>query len=140
MAKHKYIETPEQMWALFEAYRKEVKSNPYIKEDYVGKDGDMVYRKIEKPLTIEGFKCYCYEIGGCDIQRYWHNIESAYDEYVTIITRIKEAIRREQLEGGMAGMYNSNLTARLNGLTDKQELDAKVDTKLEVKNITLDLT
>ena len=42
MGKHKYIETPERMYELFEAYKKETKDNPRIKVDYVGKDGNKV--------------------------------------------------------------------------------------------------
>jgi hypothetical protein len=58
MAKHKYIETPEKMWELFEAYKYATKNNPFLVQDYVGKDGEMVYRERERPLTFEGFKNY----------------------------------------------------------------------------------
>jgi hypothetical protein len=56
-----------------------------------------------------------------DIQRYWNNVDNAYDEYVTIITRIKDIIRENQISGGMVGLYNSNLTARLNNLKESTE-------------------
>jgi hypothetical protein len=81
MAKHKYIETPEKMWELFEAYRKEIKDNPRFVYDYVGRDGTEVQKRLERPLTIEGFKNYCYEVVG-SIQHYWINFEDGlYDEY-----------------------------------------------------------
>jgi len=122
MAKHKYIETPEKMWELFEAYRKDVKDNPRIKVEYVGRNGEKVKTPIERPLTIEGFKTFCaYKVG--DINRYWHNVEGECDEYVSIISRIREEIRAEQIDGAMVNHYNSNLTARLNGLTEKREHD-----------------
>ena len=122
MAKHKYIETPEKMWELFEAYKTEVKSNPRIKVEYVGKDGDTKHTPIERPLTIEGFKTFCaYKVG--QIDHYWYNTDNAYEEFLSIITRIREEIRAEQIDGAMVNHYNSNITARLNGLTDKKEHD-----------------
>jgi hypothetical protein len=124
MGKHKYIETPEKMWELFLAYKKEVKGNPRIKVEYVGKDGDTKHTPIERPLTIEGFKTFCaYQVG--DINRYWNNVDESCNEYVTIITRVREEIRAEQIDGAMVNHYNSNLTARLNGLTDKQDIELK---------------
>jgi len=118
--KPKYIETPEKMWELFEAYKKEVKDNPRIKVEYVGKDGERVNTPIERPLTVEGFKTFgAYKVG--TLHHYFTNPEGAYDEYRTIITRIREEVRAEQFDGAMVNHYNSNLTARLNGLVDKKE-------------------
>lgn len=122
MAKHKYIETPEKLWELFEAYRKQVKDNPRVKVEYVGKDGTRVSTPIERPLIIEGFKCFCANNIG-SVQHYWINYNDNYTEYQPIITRIKEEIRSEQIDGGMSGFYNSTLTARVNGLADKKEIE-----------------
>ncbi len=125
MSKHKYIETPAKLWELFETYRKEVKDNPRIKVEYVGRNGDKVNTPIERPLTIEGFKTFCaYQIENhVTIQHYWNNTDNAYDEYRTIVNRIREEIRSEQFDGALVNAYNSNLTARLNGLTDKQQIE-----------------
>lgn len=120
MGKHKYIKTPEEMWELFQGYKKQVKENPRIKVDYVGREGDKVETPIERPLTISGFKTYCAYNAG-DIQRYWHNVDKKYDEYVTIIARIRNEIRSEQVDGGLTGFYNSNLTARLNNIKEQTE-------------------
>ena len=120
MAKHKYIKTPEELWQLFEDYRKEVKGNPRIKVEYVGKEGERVKTPIERPLIIEGFKVYCYEHIGT-VDHYFKNTDGAYEDYRPIITRIRETIRNEQIDGGMVGCYNSNLTARLNNLKEQTE-------------------
>ena len=120
MAKKKYIETPEKMWELFQAYKKEVKDNPRVKVEYVGRNGEKVETPIERPLIIEGFKTYCaYQVGS--IQHYWINYEGNYDEYQPIITRIKEEIRAEQIDGAMVSAYNSNLTARVNNIKEQTE-------------------
>lgn len=131
MPKPKLIETPEEMWALFEAYRKDVKDNPRKKIEYVGKDGDRVETPLERPLTQEGFKNYCFE-NVCDIQAYWLNRDGAYTQYSPIITRIREIIRQEQIEGGMVGQYQHTLTARLNGLVEKTENDHHHEGTVEI--------
>ena len=116
----KYIETPEKMWELFEAYREDVKSNPRKKHVFVGKDGASEAERLERPLTFEGFKEYCYEVIGC-VEQYFTNQDDGYADYLGICSRIKNAIRRDQIEGGMVGQYNASITQRLNGLADKQE-------------------
>jgi hypothetical protein len=120
MPKHKYIETPEKMWELFEAYRKEVKDNPRHISDYVGKDGEHVHKPLERPLTFEGFYNYCYDNVGC-IDQYFENRDERYTEYVAICSRIKREIRQDQIEGGMVGQYNASITQRLNGLAEKTQ-------------------
>ena len=122
MAKNKYIETPEKMGELFEAYKAATKKNPFLVQDYVGKDGEMVYRERERPLTFEGFKNYARKEVGC-IEQYFTNQDDAYTEYLGICHACKEEIRQDQIEGGMASVYNSSITQRLNGLVDKKEVE-----------------
>ena len=121
MGKHKYIETPEKMWELFEAYAKDTKGNPRIKVEYVGKDGERVNTPLERPLTLEGFNQYAYAYEST-IHHYFDNPQGAYDEYRGVCSRVREAIRNDQIEGGMVGQYNASITQRLNGLTDKSEV------------------
>lgn len=120
MAKHKYIETPEKMWELFQAYKKEAKNKPFLQHDFVGKDGEPVYREKERCLSMEGFECYCLE-NESDVHNYFDNADNRYDEYKTICSRIKKEIRKDQIEGGMAGVYNPSITQRLNGLKEQSE-------------------
>lgn len=122
----KNIETPEKMWEYFEAYVKEVKGKPFLVQDFVGKDGDEVYRKKEKPLTLEGFELYCMREGIiADLSQYFANTEQRYTDYQTICRAIRKTIREDQISGGMAGLYNPSITQRLNGLTDKSEVTVK---------------
>jgi hypothetical protein len=126
MSKHKYIETPEKMWELFEQYRIATKSKPILVQDFVGKDGDEVNRKKERPLTIDGFECWCYDNDIIsDLSNYFANSDNKYSDYSTICSRIKKAVRTDQIEGGMSGIYNPSITQRLNGLTDKSEMTVK---------------
>lgn len=126
MGKNKYIETPEKMWELFEQYKAYTKSRPILVQDFVGKDGDEVNRKKERPLTIDGFECWCYDNGIIsDLSNYFANSDNKYSEYSTICSRIRKAVRTDQIEGGMSGIYNPSITQRLNGLTDKSEVMVK---------------
>ena len=141
MGKKKYIETPEKMWELFEAYRKEVKSNPRKKHTFVGKDGISEYELLERPLTIEGFYEYVceredtkFDTDSPDLSDYFENKDNRYDKYIRICTRIRKSIRRDQIEGGMVGQYNPSITQRLNGLADKQEHSVKQEPRVfEIK-------
>jgi hypothetical protein len=138
MAKHKYIESPEKMWQLFEAYRDEVKSNPRKVIDFYGKDGEERIKPLERPLTIEGFRNFARKTIGC-VNDYFANKDDRYTEYATICRAITEEIRQDQIEGGMVGQYNPSITQRLNGLTEKKQLEHK-GLKIEIVEVDEDST
>lgn len=124
MAKHKYIETPEKMWELFTEYVEHVKSNPRTKVEYVGRNGERVNTPLERPLTLEGFESYVSDKGVIsDLSHYFSNKDGRYEKYVGICSRVRREIRRDQIEGGMVGQYNASITQRLNGLTDKSQIE-----------------
>jgi hypothetical protein len=131
MAKHKYIETPEKLYELFEAYRKWTTDNPVQIEDYVGKNADKVTRNKPRPLTMAGFEVYCFQ-NASDCHHYFDNTDGRYEEYGTICRAIKREIRQNQIDGGMAGVFNPSITQRLNGLTDKQEIKTDQPTEMEI--------
>jgi len=122
----KNIETPDKMWEFFLAYKKETKDNPIIVKDWVGKDANPVLREKERPLSIDGFECWCYDNGIInDLSNYFANSDNRYSDYSTICTRIRKAVRNDQIEGGMAGIYNPSITQRLNNLVEKTETELK---------------
>ena len=118
----KYIETPEAMWDLFEAYKKETKSNPIKKMVFVGKDGNTEFEERERPLTFEGFKNYCRKQIG-EVEQYFVNPDNRYADYISICRAIKDEIKQDQIEGGMAMIYNPSITQRLNGLVDSKKIE-----------------
>lgn len=128
----KDIKTAEELWGYFEAYKKKVKSNPRIIFDFVGKDGVEVERKLEVPLTIEGFECFGYDLG-FTFEHYLNNKGGAYEDYCSICSRIKREIRQDQIAGGMVGQYNASITQRLNGL--REQTDSKVDHSIKILSI-----
>ena len=54
------------------------------------------------------------------------NLNDAYAEFSPICHAIREVIRQDQIEGGMAGIYNPSITQRLNNLVDKQETSINI--------------
>lgn len=134
MGKPKYIETPEKMWELFCAYRKATKAKPITVKDWVGAMATEVLREKERPLTMEGFDLYCFEKGVIEsIDHYFSNRDGRYSDYVGICSRIRQAIREDQIGGGMAGIYNPSITQRLNGLTEKVEESGDKTLKVKVE-------
>lgn len=120
------IESPELMQSLFEEYIEATKSNPILKHTFVGKDGKSVYEKRERALTLDGFELYCYKEGIInDLNDYFSNKDGRYQEFTTICSRIRKRIREDQIQGGLAGVYNTSITQRLNGLTEKSEMVVK---------------
>ena len=118
----KKIETPQIMWDLFCEYRKGVKENPLLVQDFVGGAGKEVNRTKERPLSLNGFECFLFEKKVIyDIAAYFANEEKRYGDYIEVCSIIKKIIRTDQIEGGMCNIYNANITARLNGLTEKIE-------------------
>lgn len=123
----KAIESPEVMLELFREYEKQTKNNPIKVQDYVGKDAEMVYRLKERPLTLVGFENYCFEQGIIsDLSHYFSNLDDRYNDFIGICRIIKNIIKQDQIEGGMANIYNPSITQRLNGLTDKTETTTNI--------------
>ena len=130
----KKIATPEILWQHFLDYKEWVRNNPILVQDYIGKESQMVYRERQRPLTIEGFECYCFDndiIG--DLSHYFANTHNNYTDFLTICTSIRKAVRNNQIEGGMAGIFNASITQRLNGLTENVNQDIKSNGK-EISN------
>jgi hypothetical protein len=112
----------------------DTKAKPYLKHDFVGKDGDSVNRRLERPLTWVGFECYLYDNKIiCNLSSYEANADNSYKDYLPIITRIKRFIEKDQFEGATAGIFNANIIARKLGLADKQDI------KLDVYDVKLNL-
>jgi hypothetical protein len=121
------IKDEKAMSDLWQAFKKSIseQEKEWQRVQYVGKDGDRREDPVKIPLTLEGFKRYCWDNNiGC-IEQYFVNKDSLYGDYVSICSRIKNEIRENQIIGGMNGFFNPSITQRLNGLVDKKEIDDK---------------
>lgn len=126
------LKSPDEMWDLFQRYVEHTKMNPVIKRELSSRTGEVVEIPIDRPLTIEGFFTFAWDRLG-DIHAYVYNKDGQYNEFSTIVSRVKEAIRENQISGGVAGLYNANLTARLNGLQDKVQNEVTTLGSISVK-------
>ena len=114
------LDSPEQLYELFERYKVDVKANPRIKSVFGGKEFEERAEPLERPLTMEGFEVFCWDIVGC-VEDYFKNKNKAYEDFSPICSRIRKEIRNDQIEGGMVGQYNPSITQRLNNLKEQIE-------------------
>lgn len=113
-------------------YKSDLKerAKQWEKIQYVGKDGLKKTDYPKLPLTFEGFKRYCYDIGiGC-IDHYFKNSDGYYNDFRHICSRIKNEIREDQINGGLLGFYNPSITQRLNNLKEQTETNTTTNIKL----------
>jgi len=115
------IESPEAMYELFKGYKNYVKENPRYKYNLNQRTGDMIPEPLEVPLTLEGFEIFILEEEGYYIEQYFKNLNKSYEDFLPICTHIRKEIRKDQIEGGMVGQYNSSITQRLNNLVERTE-------------------
>jgi hypothetical protein len=100
--------------------------------------GEVINVLVKKPQTIQG---YCL-FAGIESKTFYNNLSGTGNEgsiidpiIVQTSIRIRESIQNEQISGATVNIYNPNIVARLNGLTDKQEVSATVKTEQVVINI-----
>jgi len=125
----KHIETPEAMWDLFEAYKRWCKENPRYSYSLSTKTGEAT------AVPLVGFRTFAADKGQ-SVQDYFANYEGRYSAYTTICSRIEEAIRMDQIEGGMTGQYNASITQRLNNLTERVDTTTKGE-KIDSIKVTI---
>ncbi len=133
----KAIKTPEELWTLFVKYKIYVKSNPVLKQVFVGKDGDSKREEREAPLSMVGFECFiCDHVEGInfpDISQYVDGKSDSYKAFSSISSRIKAEIVNDHTRGGMTMIYSQSITARINGW--KEEINSTVTKEKKIKVI-----
>jgi hypothetical protein len=117
------VESPEMLIEWFFQYLEWAKNNPFKVQDYVGKDGFMVYREKERPVTFMGFESWIYTVK----DTFFHDTYWLKDEnFSPVILRIKEACKAENVDGASAGVYQSNIIARINGIKDATDTNVTI--------------
>lgn len=130
------FKTPEELAQVADAYFKECDDNPIeiatrktAGAENSAKNGSKVKssefkESVPTPYTIEDF-CDFANING------WTSFKSAKqyqsEEFSTIIRAIEQRIRGQQIRGSLVGLYNANLTARINGIADKTDLNVNTE-------------
>lgn len=129
--------TVEEYLDWIEKYIKETKANPKLVQEFVGKDGKSVQREKEMPISLKGFKNYMYKHGYKNMYNYIYNNKNIHDEYIEASQHLKDLCEQDHADGAMVGIYNGQITGRLNGWADKTETSANVTvtqiTGMEIK-------
>lgn len=125
------FKTAQELAKAFEDYKAFCEAHPF--EIVTTFKGEESVRTIPRPYTLCGFMVFV------DSGREWKDFarytKERSEDFCALITRIEVEVRDQQVTGGMSGMYNANLTARLNGLTDKKDVTSKgekIDLKFEI--------
>lgn len=127
MPTKKNIESPEQLYSLFEGYKEECKENPKYENFYNHKEGCEIRVSREVPLTWNGFDIYLRaEKILAKLEDYKANKDKRYSEYADIIHAIGQEIYEDKFIGATVGIYSHNIIARDLGLADKKEIDGNI--------------
>lgn len=127
LGRPKKIESPELLWQYFEEYVIHERNNPMYKVEYVGKEARIERTPLETPLTFEGFECYLADRGIInDLGDYSSNKDERYNDFATIIARIRGNCYVHNLKGAAVGLFNANIIARKLGLVEKTQADVKL--------------
>lgn len=125
------IESPERLEELFIEYKVWASQNPWVKKDFVKSGefaGQIVDLPIERALTEWGLAVF---IG---ISRS-HLIEyGKRPEFRDIYTRIKDEMTEQRVSGGLACVYNANLVARIDGITEKNDLTVSGKVLIDIED------
>ena len=131
MAKHKYIETPEELLSLWDQYKEQVGVETI---EQATPKGDIVTLRIRKPLLRSGFEAFVFRLKGFNVCQYLDNQDKAYTEYLGVITCIRKEWETDQVSGTLTGKYKApNLTARLNGIKEGTDITSQGEKINEIK-------
>ncbi len=120
MGRPRRFKSPGMLYRAFEEYKEWALMHPWNKKEAI-KSGDLAGSLVdiptERPLTEWEFAIFC------------NMSRSGLTEYVNkpdfsdIYKRIKDEMSAQRISGGMAGAYNANLVARIDGITEKSEIE-----------------
>lgn len=130
--KPKYIETPEKLLELWDEFKAHVDNTPDKIQKATNKGVQI--EVVDRPYTRQGFEAYVFRKYGFNIHQYIDNWNDAYSAYLGVVTCIRREWEENQISGTMTGKYKApNLTARLNGLTEKTDVTTQGERISEIK-------
>lgn len=113
--------SPELLWEECMSYFSWCDENPWMKDDWVGKDAQKVQRLTARPYTWTGL---CLFLNSPDNRFRLFKTSITYKESIefqNVIANITHVIETQQVEGAMVGTFNVNLVARLNNIAERVE-------------------
>ena len=117
--KERKFPTSEALWEAACDYFEWCDSNPWRieKTKKKGRSKEVESTPTQRPYTIAAL---CMYLGVHST--YLNDLKDK--DYSEVITRIRQIIETNQIEGAMVGAYNANIVSRINGLTDKMDIES----------------
>jgi len=112
------FKSPEELYNKFQEYKKWANSNPWNKIEAIKsgvRAGELLYLPITRPLTEWGFAVFC-EMSRRGLIEY-----ASRKQYSHIYARIKDEMSEQRISGGMTGVYDGRLTARIDGIKEPKD-------------------
>lgn len=111
---------PQQLWDESIKYFEWCNENPWMKKETTNKGDRKEVKEMptQRPYTIQGL-CRFLNITAQTFENYSN--AKGYETYFEITRAIRDVIQNNQLEGAIVGTYQSNIIARMLGLSDKVE-------------------
>ena len=97
MAKHKYLNGPEDFLSIWDEYKKSVDESPDQIQKATNKG--IQTERVKKPYTRAGFEAFAYRNRGHHIYQYIDNVEDRYKEYLGVVTCARREWEDDQLCG-----------------------------------------
>lgn len=107
---------PEELIDKAIEYAKWCDENPLQEEKAFANGTTKVVSKM-RVMTIQGFRVYAGIVRAT-----FYNYEKQ-EEYLDIITRIRDIFESQSKEGAAGGLLDTNIIARLLGLAEKKSID-----------------
>ena len=134
MPKDKWIKSPEQFLEIWDEYVKDRLQQYDLLPVANNKTGEVLYLPAQKPITRKSFQVFVRKNYGYHIHQYIDNKDKAYNEYVGVITHARDEWEDDQVSGTLTGKYKApNLTARMLGIGDKQDVTSNGESLSEIK-------
>lgn len=122
VGKPRAIDSPQQFEELALGYIEWVENNPVMKTVTASFQGEISYLKVphSRPMTQYGLAAHM-GIGLSTLKDY-----GARPEYSAIFKKVCAIMTSHNVDGASSGDMNGNIIARIEGLTEKQEVVSNV--------------
>lgn len=124
--------TAKSLWEKFLDYVAWADANPIETFNRVSGRGDtktqksqeIAHNRVQRPYTLCAFMTFA---GISNWTEFKKKQNQQKPDFVRVIHAIENATKSQQIDGAMVGLYNPNLTARLNGIAEATEVAIKTD-------------
>jgi hypothetical protein len=128
--------TPEQFTQLWNDYVQWAEDNPLFKYELNQRAGEVIAIPCRRAINLQRFYVWVKEKTGKCIAQYFDNPDNRYAEYISITSHIRDFRTADNIEGGMSGLYNANLTARINSIKEQTDVTSNSE-KIDSISVTI---